>query len=195
VPYAHTLGLGEALRVAGVKGGEVPAIEARVIPVMVLADFSRTYSAEPFESRAFAAARSISPAGTRFWMRLQSRSPGGLVVEDIRISLSVITVGFCFVDVVQPFPVPVVENPVTILQTGGGSTRSSLFIGWTTAAPSGTGPVDMGGLIVGANPLATVPRFHVPPGFNLIFFGEQIGQTQAEVSCTWREIPEPIGVP
>ena len=199
--FPHTLGLAEALRVMGVKGGQIPRLSDAMVPVVVLGDFSRSYSAEPFESRGISGARTTYPNLTRALFRVQSRSRGGIVVEDIRVNNAAGALGaqYCFVDILDSPPAGATEFPLVVVQHGNPAlpAQSRVFQGDLPAAyvPTGTGPIDFSGLIIGTNPVSMLARFYIPPGRHLVLVGENTNGGQLQSVVTFREIPEPVGAP
>ena len=195
--FPHTLGLSQALRIIGVKGGSIPELGAALLPVVVLADFSDSYSAEPFETRGFAGTRTTRPIGTRGWLRVHSRGRGGIVIEDLRF-LNTVALGGAepvFIDILDT-PPAATETALAIVSNGNPALppASLVFQGDTTSSPSGAGPVDLSGSLLGVAPIIGA-RFHVPAGRHLCLWSENVGSGQNQSALAWREIPEPIGPP
>ena len=196
---AHTLGLSEALRVAGIKGGVVPGIEESIQPVMILADFSKTYTAEPFEARAICADM-VSWLGNgvkRFYFELLAVSHGGLVVEYLSaLQQGTVTGGLLhYIDVADEPPGTPAKAAAKQRSIGGRDTVSLAYIGTSDALADGVGPIDIStfsqAALIGS-------RLYVGPGRRMIVTGEFAflgGTAQGFVTCVWREIPHHLGEP
>lgn len=196
---AHTLSLGAILRASGVKGGEQPLIAAgTMVPVMVMADFSSSFSGEPLEARLVVGdADTVTDATDHGWFRIDSRGPGGIIVEAVTIAS---TVGGAFVDRVptDQIPAPSFERVAAQVQTGGLTGLSQSFIGRTTAPPQGAGPLDLSTFFGFAAVYQALHRVWVPSGSSLIFISQGVGNgipQQWNPVAVYREIPAAIGLP
>lgn len=195
----HTLGLSEALRVSGIKSGVVPGIEGSIQPVMVLADFSATYTAEPFEARAITADRvTLTPNGVRrFYFELLSAAPGGLVVEYLQALQQLGTGGsnLFHLDVLATPPAGTTKVDAKTVGVGGRPTSSLAYMGYTDALPTGIGPL---ALDTFSQAQLVGTRVFVPPGQRLVLTGVFAfagGTPEFFVTVVWREIPQPLGEP
>lgn len=191
----HNLSISDALARSGVKGGQIPQFLQGVQPVIILANFSQTYSGEPLEGRGIAADLAPAcPIGQRSYVRLHSFSPGGLVIEN----LSAVDPAFPFatqtwLDIVDEIPAGTTfEAAAQVLQSGGTPAVSDVFHGHTTAVPSGAGPMDN----VVFNPQALI-RMYVPNGTMLWVITDAVsdGTQRLGWRFVWREIPAPIAGP
>lgn len=83
-----TFDLSAVQRALGMKVGVgLPSMQTEsMAPVVVLADFSRSFAAEAFEARGVLGASQPSPpAGNRPVVELKAISNGGVVIEEVRV--------------------------------------------------------------------------------------------------------------
>lgn len=188
--YRHTLGISSALARSGVKGGTIPGFSQDVQQVVILADFSSSYSGSPVEGRALAASQLLIGIGNRGFIEFSSQAQGGCVFESVSVFFSG-SGGNVFLDVTT---VPVIPFGATIpllkVDTGGTPTFSTGILGATNDVPTGVGPIDLS-VFGAAFPLA---RIYTPPGSFLRMISDAVGPLFIECALHWREIPTGIGV-
>jgi len=196
--YRHNFSISEALARGGVKGGPIPAIVSNVQPVIVMADVSQSYSGEPLEGRGAVAAQSSTtlPAGpvTRAFLRIESRSVGGVVIEDIFAQGNIGSTAV-FLDIIPTealFAREEVEKE--ILSCGGAAIFSRYFDGRANTPVTGSGPFSFG-LTLGAR---TPFRAFIPPGSSFVAYAADLagaGNGGISGQIVFREIPQSIGLP
>lgn len=205
----HTLNVSEARRRAGVKGGEQPGLGNTMQPVIIMADFSSTYSGEPLEGRRVFAGRVESiplPAGRRGYVEIRAQSAGGIVIEFFQCSVNGFTdgsavTGTVFVDILPDTPgtfTPVGADPFPSLDCGAIPTTTFMRGGWTTASSSGAGPTDLAGLTVFTAVGGPASHLYVPPGSIFACFTSGVTLNASNfmfISAGVREIPVQIGQP
>ena len=187
----HNLSIGEAMSRAGVKGGRIPDFANSIVPVMLVANFSNTYSGEPLEARGVAGRSEGTAAGQRALIRLHSLAPGGIVVERL------IILGFGanggWLDVLNEAVPTTVEAEAFVLDVGGADAVSRVITGDTVEVGTGAGPIDLSYLGV-----LDASRVYVPPGSILTIVAQDAaggGLGPWDWQMIWREIPAPIALP
>jgi len=184
----HNLSVGDALARSGVKGGHVPDYANSIQPVIVVANFSNTYSGEPLEGRGLSGRNESVPNGERFVYMLVCKAVGGLVVE--RMIIQGLGASGGWIDILDGPVATITQGPAFVLQIGGAVAVSDSLSGTTFELPTGVGPVDLSFLgVLDEN------RVYVPPGKTLHVFSDVVGPFNAEFEIAWREIPAAIGLP
>ena len=80
--FPTTFSTSEVLRLLGIKGGGIPTIDAGTMqPVIIMGDFSRSLSSEPFERRGFFAAQVVVPAAQFATIEMLPVGGGGAVIR------------------------------------------------------------------------------------------------------------------
>lgn len=195
-------GLSRAMDSIGVQGGSIPGLKSGGMqPTIQLADLSRNFAAEVFESRGL--------VGTLCWastashvgmMELTSQAAGGIVIESLSVTPA--NAPYAGTDGSAGFHMTITETPILSGATfariptniGGKAVRSSLRIG------------EMPTTWYGPN----VPPFILPdwelqpttiwvrPGSFLTLgsgaYNLTAAVSAASVNMVWREIPEIQGV-
>lgn len=188
----HNLSIAQAFARSGVKGGAIPQFAGSVQPVMVMADFSESYSGVPIEARGFAGGVSpLTPGVERAVVLLRVIAAGGALVENLH-AVAQGSDPSVWLDVSEQIPTMSVENPAAQIEVGGAPTTSDATEGYSTDAPSGVRS-DFGGGLTGANPLQ---RLYVPSGAALILMSNLTGPSASIVwRLLWREIGAAIQGP
>lgn len=132
--YHTTLAVSRLMARLGVKSPTVPTMDVgSYTPVVVMADFSRSLTSEPFEARGIAGEWLNNVSGRCWGMDLHANAPGGCVVEqfgmateDAMIGNFVIGVG-TFQDQKLTEPTPLLESIVQ--EIGGINPQSKVYVG------------------------------------------------------------------
>lgn len=188
-----TLATSKVWSALGVKGGQLPSMQiGEYQPVMVMADFSRTLTAEPIEARAIVAGTvDVNiPGLDHAHLQLQSVAGGGIIVERLLIDCTTALGRNAVIIQIQGVPF-FAGAVVSKLDVGGPATRSIV-----TADDFPGGPA--GGEVVINNP-PNVPidlsefRTYLRSGWFLHLWNYDADVMR--VTLAWRELQEPIGVP
>lgn len=178
-------------------GVGLPSMETEnMIPVVKLADFSKSFAAEAFEARGVLGATLGAPAGDRPIIELRALAPGGVVIEEVRVFNGIVFgapgEAVRFENDAAPAigpPAPVTE---TVLNVGGqpvGSTGISFaLLGAVPATPSIPIQLSLSGLAEVTN-----MSWFLPSGRVFRINGEVNLTAILSASIQFREIPVSLG--
>lgn len=195
----NTFAAGEAFRLLGVKGGQLPGVAVdQYQPVIVMGDFSSGLSSAPIEARGMTSSRIGAVSNRHAQWQIQSLGPGGIIIETL---IAKVDAGDDFVDL-GIFETAPIAGATTLGHTdniGGVAVRSIVRQGnqnanrfplppriqlplWTATSDSKAAATLQG------------QKIYLAPG---LFFGVGSRNQNREmiVWATWRELAEPIGSP
>lgn len=194
-----TFDLSSVQRALGMKVGVgLPSMQTdSMMPVVLLADFSRSFAAEAFESRGVLGSETLSgDVLNRPVIELKAISPGGVVIEEVRVFHGVLnglaSARVTFLNQVNPIAVPLapIVDPENIIEIGGDPVtsvgRSFALVG----EPSSAGiPV----ILDAGSAAVTNMGWFLPSGRVFRINGTLAPTSTLAASIQFREIPVSVG--
>lgn len=186
-PLDTTFNTGQIDRTFGVRSRDRMKMNTGAInPVAVVADLSKSFAPQRQEARAIAGNRHAVPGGGFSGVfELESRGPGGLVIEQLTLQAEQLSVTDMWRQNIAATGQGGLLTTLVVNQ-GGLPVRSIMRNKFNGSSPGGT-------LCYAAEYIGLGVDIFVPAGrfWTLAWTTQSVNSA----SVVWREIPEPLGAP